>query len=77
MIKAIIFDLDGVLVDTKIVHFEALNMSLKKYNFKEITLDEHVKIFDGLPTNEKLKILNKKKIYQRNFFQELIFINKK
>ena len=55
MIKAIIFDLDGVLVDTKIVHFEALNMSLKKYNFKEITLDEHVKIFDGLPTNEKLK----------------------
>ena len=46
MIKAIIFDLDGVLVDTKMVHFEALNMSLKKYGFKEITIDEHVKIFD-------------------------------
>ena len=56
MIKVIIFDLDGVLVDTKMVHFEALNMSLKKYNFKEITLDDHVKIFDGLPTNSTTPI---------------------
>ena len=31
MIKVIIFDLDGVLVDTKMIHFEALNLSLKKY----------------------------------------------
>ena len=29
MIKVIIFDLDGVLVDTKMIHFEALNLSLK------------------------------------------------
>ena len=29
MIKAIIFDLDGVLVDTKNIHFEALNLALK------------------------------------------------
>ena len=54
MIKAIIFDLDGVLVDTKQIHFEALNLALKKYKFKEISYDEHVKIFDGLPTIEKL-----------------------
>ena len=60
MIKAIIFDLDGVLVDTKQIHFEALNEALKKYNFKEISVDEHTKIFDGLPTNEKLNILKKK-----------------
>ena len=68
MIKAIIFDLDGVLVDTKIIHFEALNMALKKYNFKEISMDDHVKIFDGLPTNEKLKILNKSENLSKNFF---------
>ena len=36
MIKAIIFDLDGVLVDTKQIHFEALNAALKKFKFKEI-----------------------------------------
>ena len=29
MIKAIIFDLDGVLVDTKQIHFKALNAALK------------------------------------------------
>ena len=60
MIKVIIFDLDGVLVDTKMIHFEALNLSLKKYGYEKISIDDHVKVFDGLPTNEKLKILNKK-----------------
>ena len=68
MIKAIIFDLDGVLVDTKIIHFEALNTALKKYNFKEISMDDHIKIFDGLPTNEKLKILNKNENLPKEFF---------
>ena len=33
MIKAIIFDLDGVLVDTKKIHFFALNKALKKKCF--------------------------------------------
>ena len=60
MIKTIIFDLDGVLVDTKIIHFEALNMALKRFKYKEISLDDHNKVFDGLPTKEKLIILNKK-----------------
>jgi len=68
MIKAIIFDLDGVLVDTKKIHFEALNKALKKFNYKEIKFEDHVKIFDGLPTYEKLKILNKKnKLPKKNF----------
>ena len=68
MIKVIIFDLDGVLVDTKMIHFEALNLSLKKYGYEEISIDDHVKVFDGLPTNEKLKILNKKdKLPIKNF----------
>ena len=69
MIKAIIFDLDGVLVDTKQIHFEALNKSLEKYKLKKISIDEHVKIFDGLPTAEKLNILNKKK----NFTEKIFF----
>ena len=71
MIKAIIFDLDGVLVDTKQIHFEALNLALKKYKFKEISYDEHVKIFDGLPTIEKLKILNRKNNLPKKYFTKI------
>ena len=36
MIKLIIFDLDGVLVDTKNIHFEALNQSLEKIHKKYV-----------------------------------------
>ena len=71
MIKVIIFDLDGVLVDTKLIHFEALNSALKKYNFDEISIDDHVKIFDGLPTIEKLKLLQKTKKLPKKFFSKI------
>ena len=71
MIKAIIFDLDGVLVDTKKIHFEALNISLKKYKFKEISIDDHEKIYDGLPTLEKLNILNKKEKLPKKYFSKI------
>ena len=33
LIKLIIFDLDGVLVETKDIHFRALNSAIKKYKF--------------------------------------------
>ena len=36
MIKVIIFDLDGVLVDTKEIHFLALNEALEKFNAKKV-----------------------------------------
>ena len=32
MIKLIIFDLDGVLVDAKKIHFESLNKALGEYS---------------------------------------------
>tara|TARA_B110000027_G_scaffold114982_1_gene124904 strand:- start:12331 stop:13707 length:1377 start_codon:yes stop_codon:yes gene_type:complete len=70
MIKGVIFDLDGVLVDTKEIHFIALNEALKKYNSKEIiSYDDHVNIYDGLPTDEKLQILNKKKKLSKKYNQ--------
>lgn len=61
MIKAIIFDLDGVLVDTKAIHFKSLNKALKKYENYIIPFEDHSSIYDGLPTKKKLEILMKKK----------------
>lgn len=61
-IKLIIFDVDGVLVDTDELHFLALNQALCKlnYGFAEITRDQHECFFKGLPTKVKLKALKAK-----------------
>ena len=58
-IKLIIFDLDGVLVEAKKIHYDCLNDALGE-DFK-ISWDEHLSIYDGLKTNEKLEILTKNK----------------
>ena len=57
-IKAIFFDLDGCLLSTKEIHYEALNAALRKIDEKYvITKEEHLTTFDGLPTMSKLKML--------------------
>ncbi len=59
MVELIIFDLDGVLVDAKTIHYDALNKALgKKY---AIDWNEHLSKYDGLKTNQKLKLLTKEK----------------
>jgi len=62
MSKLVIFDLDGVLIDSKDVHYEALNRALVKVNPDfTITRQEHVSVYDGLPTSDKLAILTQRK----------------
>jgi len=56
-IKCILFDLDGVLVDTKKIHFDALNEALNEYGYPQISLEDHLTRFDGLPTTHKLDLL--------------------
>lgn len=56
-IKAIIFDMDGVLIDAKDWHYEALNQALELFGYK-ITRYEHLVTFDGLPTKKKLEMLS-------------------
>jgi len=58
-IKLIIFDLDGVLVEAKNIHYDALNEALgKKYS---ISWNEHLSTYDGLKTNQKLDMLSERK----------------
>jgi len=59
MIKLIVFDLDGVLMDAKEIHYEALNDALQEQY--KIRWDEHIRIYDGLKTKEKLLMLTKSK----------------
>ena len=55
-IKAIIFDMDGVLVDARDWHYEALNWALNQFG-QNISHYDHEKTFDGLPTRKKLEML--------------------
>ena len=68
MIKLVIFDLDGVLVEAKNIHFEAFNKALGKY---AISWDEHLSIYDGLKTNQKLDMLHERKGLPKEQFKEI------
>ncbi|MFC5407370.1 HAD family hydrolase [Cohnella soli] len=57
MIKAILFDMDGVLLDSRELHFMALNRALHEICGMEISLSEHLSTYDGIPTIVKLKML--------------------
>lgn len=56
-IKAVIFDMDGVLIEAKDWHYEALNEALSLFGY-EINRHEHLTTYDGLTTKTKLKRLS-------------------
>ena len=62
MNKLIIFDLDGVLIDSRDLHYRSLNAALSSYDPKfVIEREEHLSTFDGLDTYRKLDILTNTK----------------
>ena len=56
-IKAVLFDMDGVLIEAKEWHYEALNRSLNLFGM-EISRYDHLVTYDGLPTRMKLQMLS-------------------
>jgi HAD superfamily hydrolase (TIGR01509 family) len=70
MISAVLFDLDGVLVDARELHYESLNRALAKFGYT-ITRDEHLSTFDGLPTTKKLQMLTELKGLSRDHYDEI------
>lgn len=56
-IKAVIFDMDGVLIEAKDWHYEALNKALLLFGM-EISRYDHLVTYDGLPTKKKLEMLS-------------------
>lgn len=66
--NTVIFDLDGVLVDACDWHRVALNAALKEICNYEIEYEDHLKIFNGIPTMKKLQILNERGIVKEKDF---------
>ena len=69
MIKLVIFDLDGILVETKSIHYESLNKALDPQF--AINWDEHLLTYDGLKTNQKLEMLHIKKGLPQELFKQV------
>jgi beta-phosphoglucomutase len=59
-IEAVVFDMDGVLIDAKEWHYHALNHALEHFGYA-ISRAEHLSTFDGLPTRRKLEMLSQEK----------------
>jgi HAD superfamily hydrolase (TIGR01509 family) len=75
-IKAIIFDMDGVLIDAKDWHYEALNKALNIFGM-EIPLYDHLNTYDGLPTSKKLEMLSQEKGLPRDLHKLINAIKQK
>jgi HAD superfamily hydrolase (TIGR01509 family) len=72
MRKLVIFDLDGVLIDSRELHYEALNRALEQVDPRlVITKEEHLSKYDGLPTKEKLKMLARTKGLSAEYFDKI------
>ena len=62
MNSLVIFDLDGVLLDSREVHYHALNNALAFFGEDYlISREEHLSVYDGLPTTKKLDTLSEVK----------------
>ena len=57
-IRAILFDMDGVLIDAREWHYQSLNRALQLFG-KAISRQDHLDNFDGLPTRKKLEQLTR------------------
>ena len=70
--KLVIFDLDGVLIESRDLHYQALNDALSKVSEKYvISLEEHLSIYDGLNTTKKLKMLSERKGLPLEFYDQV------
>jgi HAD superfamily hydrolase (TIGR01509 family) len=58
MIKLVLFDLDGVLIDAKEIHYLALNSALGEDY--AISASDHRNLYDGRKTYEKLALLTER-----------------
>lgn len=73
MIKLIVFDLDGVLVDSVHIHKNTLNESIKEIAGSEYvpTEEEDELYYNGLKTHDKIHLLIKDKGLPSKYYNEI------
>jgi len=72
MIKQIIFDLDGVIIDSRELHWKSFSMALEQCCSKyAVSEEEHIAKYDGLPTRKKLQILTEEKGLPTEMYEEI------
>lgn len=76
MKKAVLFDLDGTLVDAKEWHYRALNRALELYGYT-IDRQSHETTYDGLPTRVKLEILEKSLGFPKELHNLISFLKQR
>lgn len=58
MLEAVIFDFDGVLVDSENLHYQAFNRTLTKFNY-QLSIRDYYDRFLGLSDQELLRVVDK------------------
>jgi beta-phosphoglucomutase len=58
MLEAVIFDFDGVLVDSEKLHYQAFNRTLNKFNY-QLSMRDYYDKFLGLSDLELLRVVDK------------------
>lgn len=72
MNRLIIFDLDGVLIDSRDMHYDALNDALRKVGEEYVIgREEHLAIYDGLNTTKKLSMLTQRKGLEVKYYDQI------
>lgn len=70
--KLFVFDLDGVLVDSKEIHYLSLNQALEQVDPKYIINEEDQRTtFEGLTTNQKLRILTDTRGLPEHYYDQI------
>jgi HAD superfamily hydrolase (TIGR01509 family) len=69
----VIFDLDGVLIDGKHIHHITLNKAISEVAGDKycISHDEHLRLYDGLKTHEKLQLLSRVKLLDPSLHDQI------